>query len=169
MSPRVLVIGYGNPGRMDDGLGPAFADAIGQMRLPGVEVDSDYQLNVEDAADLSAAGAVLFADASTACPAPFLFRAVAPSEEATFSTHSLAPENLVAMANALFKAKTKAYALEIRGYEFDVFGERLSEGALKNLAAALQFMEPVLRQRAFDMAAAAFESRKDDAKTGVRS
>jgi hydrogenase maturation protease len=30
-SPRVLVIGYGNPGRQDDGLGPAAAAEIEKL------------------------------------------------------------------------------------------------------------------------------------------
>ena len=53
-APRILVIGYGNPGRLDDGLGPAVASAMEEFNLPGVSVDSNYQLTVEDAA--SAAG-----------------------------------------------------------------------------------------------------------------
>jgi hydrogenase maturation protease len=33
-----VVIGIGNPYRRDDGIGPAVADEIGQLRLPGVRV-----------------------------------------------------------------------------------------------------------------------------------
>ena len=47
---KVLLIGYGNPGRLDDGLGPALAAAVEKLAIPGVTVDADYQLNVEDAA-----------------------------------------------------------------------------------------------------------------------
>ena len=44
---QTLVIGYGNPGRRDDGLGPSFADILAAEGIPGVDVDSDYQLTVE--------------------------------------------------------------------------------------------------------------------------
>lgn len=47
VSQRILLIGYGNPGRGDDGLGPALAAAIEAMELPGVTVEADYQLMVD--------------------------------------------------------------------------------------------------------------------------
>ena len=33
---KALVIGYGNPGRLDDGLGPALAEAVEKLDLPGL-------------------------------------------------------------------------------------------------------------------------------------
>ena len=36
MPRRLLVIGYGNPGRLDDGLGPAFAAQVERLQLPDV-------------------------------------------------------------------------------------------------------------------------------------
>ncbi|VGO14536.1 hypothetical protein PDESU_03099 [Pontiella desulfatans] len=59
-----LVIGYGNPGRLDDGLGPAFAERIQGLGLSGVTVESNYQLNIEDAELVSRYDTVVFADAS---------------------------------------------------------------------------------------------------------
>ena len=45
----MLLIGYGNPGRGDDGLGPALSEAVAARSLPGLEVDTDYQLVAEHA------------------------------------------------------------------------------------------------------------------------
>ncbi|MCU0727503.1 MAG: hydrogenase maturation protease, partial [Planctomycetes bacterium] len=70
---RVLLIGFGNPGRRDDGLGPAVAQAVEGWGIPGVTVESDYQLHVEDAAAVSEHDAVIFADAAAAGPEPFAF------------------------------------------------------------------------------------------------
>ena len=75
---QLLVIGYGNPGRRDDGLGPAFADAIAELALPGVQVEVDYQLSVEDAAAAAAGERVLFVDADGAGREPFSVRRLAP-------------------------------------------------------------------------------------------
>ena len=36
----MLIIGYGNPGRRDDGLGPALAEIMEAKRLRGVAVDA---------------------------------------------------------------------------------------------------------------------------------
>ena len=42
--------GYGNPGRQDDGLGPALAECIQALQWTGVTGDADYQLNIENGA-----------------------------------------------------------------------------------------------------------------------
>ena len=49
------------------------------------------------------------------------------------------------LAVDLFGAKTKGYILGIRGYEFNEFGERLSERAQANLEAALLFIEKFIK------------------------
>jgi hydrogenase maturation protease len=157
MANRVLVIGYGNPGRQDDGLGPALAEAVEQLDIPGVTVESGYQLTVEDAAAAAAHEYVVFADASVRGPEPFCFTAVRPMEHTSFSTHSVEPEVVVALARDLFQADTRGYALGIRGYRFHEFGEALSDRARENLAAALRFLVPVLKDCTFDAAASADE------------
>ena len=65
---KVLLIGFGNPGRLEDGLGPALAEAVQQENLPGATVEADYQLTVEDAAEVAPYDVVLFADADGADP-----------------------------------------------------------------------------------------------------
>ena len=35
---RTLLLGWGNPGRLDDGLGPALAETIERLALPGLTV-----------------------------------------------------------------------------------------------------------------------------------
>ena len=49
----------------------------------------------------------------------------------------------------LFGGRVRGYALGIRGYEFNDFGERLSGRARENLDAAIAFLVPVLKSRAF--------------------
>ena len=144
-APRILVIGYGNPGRRDDGLGPALAAALDGMALPGVTVDADYQLTIEHAAEIAAHDAVIFADAAVRGPAPFEFRRLDPGEPATFSTHSVSPAGVLALAQQCFAARTCGYVLALRGYEFNEFGEGLSPPAQANLAAAVEFLHTVLQ------------------------
>lgn len=146
---RVLVIGYGNPGRLDDGLGPAVADAVAAWRLPGVHVDADYQLCVEDAAVIAEHDVVLFVDASVTGPEPYAFERLTPAADLApgFSSHSLEPAALMALARELFGARAEGWVLAVRGYAFDEFGERLSPRALANMHAALAFLGPVLAER----------------------
>lgn len=149
MSTKVLIIGFGNPGRRDDGLGPAAAAALERVDLPGVTVDSDYQLTVEDAAAVAEHDAVVFIDAACEGPEPFSFRPLSPGDELSFSSHSVQPDGVLALAQALFQATAPAYLLGIRGYDFNEFGEGLSSGAQANLSAALEFLKPIIRTRTF--------------------
>ena len=148
----VLVIGYGNPGRMDDGLGPTLVEALEKLDLAGVDLDADYQLIVEDAAAVAAHKVVVFADAAETGPEPFYLRPVEPKGELGFSSHGCRPEAVMALARELFRAETKGYILGIRGYEFNEFREALSHGAKANLAAATEFLVKVLRSRDFEPA-----------------
>ncbi|MCB9514459.1 MAG: hydrogenase maturation protease [Candidatus Krumholzibacteriia bacterium] len=135
---RTLVFGFGNPGRGDDGLGPALAAAVAELGLAGVDTDADYQLSVEDAATASRRDRVVFVDAAAQGPAPFALRRIEPgSARPTFSSHHVSPEGVLALARELFDAAPEAWLLAIRGYDFDEFREGLSDGAQANLAAAI--------------------------------
>jgi hydrogenase maturation protease len=144
-APTTLVLAWGNPGRRDDGLGPAFAAAIGELSLPQVQVESDYQLQVEDAAQLAGCGRVLFVDADRCGSAPFRVRRIEPEAGGVgFTSHSVSPGRLLALGRDLFGARPEAWLMGIRGYDFDSFGEELSEAARVNLAAAIAAMEVAL-------------------------
>ncbi|MDD3375432.1 MAG: hydrogenase maturation protease [Candidatus Omnitrophica bacterium] len=147
---KVLLIGYGNPGRLDDGLGPALAEAIEKLDLPDVTVDSDYQLTVEDAAAVAEHDVVIFADAAVDGQEPFFFQKIKPKSDVSFTTHSIEPEAVLALAHDLFQSKAEAYALGIRGYEFNDFGEKLSDKAQNNLLDAIKFIKSRLLEKKFN-------------------
>lgn len=147
---KILVIGYGNPGRLDDGLGVAFADAVEKMALPNVTVESDYQLTVEDAQLVAEHDIVVFADADVGCSEPFVIRRIERDGSQDFSTHIMEPETVLSLAKNLFNAKTEGYVIGIRGYEFNEFGEKLSEQAIANLNSALKYIKPLLIKSNFD-------------------
>lgn len=146
---KVLVIGYGNPGRLDDGLGPTFAEAIARKAIPGVTVESNYLLNVEDAADVSEHDVVVFVDAAVRGREPFSFERVEPRTDISFTSHHMEPAAVLGLATDMFEAKTRGCVLGIRGYEFDEFGHRLSDGAQNNLIDAIAFLEDRLERRDF--------------------
>ncbi len=147
---RVLVLGYGNPGRLDDGLGPAVAEAVDGWRLDGVTASADYQLTVEDGYAAAGHEVVIFADAAAQGPAPYAWTRVRPEGASSFTTHSVTPQAVLGVASACFGAQPRAYVLAVRGYAFDAFGERLSPGARRNLAAAVAFLAEVLRTGRFE-------------------
>jgi len=141
-------LGYGNPARGDDGLGPALVERIDQMALEGVETRIDYQLCVEDAMDIGLFERVIFVDASIDAAAPYSHYALAEAEvPTTLDTHSVSPAALVRLARTLFGARTKASILAIRGYAFEPFSESISAAAVHNLDAAFNYLTQNLRDR----------------------
>ncbi len=103
-------------------------------------VESNYQLNIEDAELISNYDVVIFADASVAAVEPFEFKPmIAKNPVVGFSSHSISAESLLGLAEQLFGKRPVAYAMAIRGYAFDEFGEQLSESAEANLAVAEEF------------------------------
>jgi hydrogenase maturation protease len=142
-----LILGWGNPGRLDDGLGPAFVEAVSKIAPPGVALDSAYQLTMEDAAEVARYARVVFVDADRCGPAPFTLRPLAPSTDGgSFSTHSVAPGAVLALCRDLFHAAPEAWLLGIRGYEFDRFGEGLSARARDNLNRAVEFIRTTFEE-----------------------
>lgn len=141
----MLVLGFGNPARGDDGLGPRLCEAVAGWRLPGVTVESDYQLGIEDAFDLSRHRAVIFADAAASGPAPYRFRPLRPARALSFSSHAASPAEVLLLCRRLFRAAPRAAVLSIRGYDFAHFQERLSERAQVNLGRALRFLRKHLQ------------------------
>lgn len=148
-SERILLIGYGNPGRMDDGLGPALAEAVAGSGPIGITVEIDYQLEIEHAAMIAEHDAVVFADADRLGGEPFSFRRLEAETEPrpSFTSHSLSPGSVLALARQTFGARPRAFLLAIRGYEFDGFGEGLTAPARANLEAAVEFLLAALGDR----------------------
>jgi hydrogenase maturation protease len=136
---RVLVLGYGNPGRQDDGLGPALAERVREMELPNVTVEVDYQLNIEDATLLAEHDIVLFADASRSGLEPYELKKISAASDITFTTHSVSPESVLAICEDHFGPPPEAWILGIRGYEFE-FAEGLTAKAQANLSLACEYI-----------------------------
>jgi hydrogenase maturation protease len=138
-APKTLVLGYGNPGRQDDGLGPAAAGALSHLGWPNLTTVDDYQLNIEDALDVAAHDIVWFVDATRTGDAPFSVQEVLPSATIEFTSHLLRPAALLAIAQRYCERVPPAFLLAIRGYEF-AFVEALTQGGQENLHAALAML-----------------------------
>jgi len=143
---KTLLIGYGNPGRLDDGLGGALAERAQQLGIAQLTVESCYQLAVEYAEQAAGFDVVIFADAAINGPEPFDWKRIEPQMTIAFSTHHVSPQTILGLAQNVFESKVEGFALAIRGYEFDDFGERLSPQAQVNLTAALQHVESLFRK-----------------------
>jgi hydrogenase maturation protease len=137
--PRILVIGYGNPGRRDDGLGPAFVSRLEALSLSGVTVESDYQLAIEHAHLVAQHDAVVFADAAADIDdrSRFYLRALEPAPDVHCSSHSISPRAVLQLAAQCFGARPNGWLLGIRPLDLESFGDGLTPEAEGNLSAAL--------------------------------
>lgn len=138
-----LVIGYGNPGRGDDGLGPALVEWLEELRIPGVRAVGAFQLQVEHAAELAASARAVFLDASVGGPLCEL-RPVEPVRSASFSTHSVSPGQVLGLARDVYGWEGDAFVLAMRGVVFDEFREGLSEAGEAALEAGFALLTPML-------------------------
>lgn len=141
---RVLIYGYGNPGRQDDGLGNAFVEKIEawavENNLSGFEFDSNYQLNIEDASAIADKDLVIFADASTEEIENFLLTRVDAETAVTFTTHAASPGYIVKLCEELYGKKPAVFLLHIKGYSWE-FQEGLTAKAAENLTGAIAMMK----------------------------
>lgn len=142
--PRVLILGYGNPGRQDDGLGPAAAARLGALGWPNITAYDNYQLNIEDAMDVAEHDVVWFVDAARTGPSPFFIETLAPAATLEFTSHLVRPEAILAMAHQYYDAKPRAFLIGIRGYGFECI-EALTPGATANLDLAVEILTVRLR------------------------
>jgi hydrogenase maturation protease len=144
---HILVYGYGNPGREDDGLGIELVHRLEtwskQSGLQGIDFDSNYQLNIEDAEIISEKDVVIFADASIEEIDDFILTEVTGESEATFTTHAASPGYILKLCTDLFGKCPRVYLLHIKGYQWE-FRENISENAEINLQKAFEFMKDYL-------------------------
>lgn len=142
MTCRVVVVGYGNTLRSDDGLGWHAAERLADdPRLDGVDVIQRHQLTPELAFDISAASLVVLIDASSRrAPGEFCVERVEPAAGAgPRGSHHLTPATLVALAHELYGCAADVLVVSCGVQSLEI-GDRLSpvvEEALPRLVDAV--------------------------------
>ena len=135
---KLLLFGYGNPGRGDDALGPELIGRIAQLHLADVECQNDMQLQVEHVTDLAACKRVLFIDADISCAEPFDFSEISAVKDDSYTSHAMSPTALLhAYSQVYGKDAPPAFLLRIRGYDFEL-GDPLTGKASANLERATE-------------------------------
>jgi hydrogenase maturation protease len=134
---EVLVIGYGNTLRGDDGVGPRVAEAVGALRLPGVRTLICQQLSPEHAAPISLAQTVIFVDAAVDAPQEVQLRRLEPSDTSQLMAHAADPRTMLALSRDVFGQVPQAWWLTIPAVTLE-FSERLSEEAQHGCAEAVE-------------------------------
>ncbi|HLP81652.1 MAG TPA: hydrogenase maturation protease [Nitrosomonas sp.] len=141
---KLLLFGYGNPGRGDDSLGPLLVESIQQLSFLHIVKLVDMQLLIEHATDLTGFEQILFVDADVSCEAPFEFSTITAEKDSSYTSHRLSPAALLFIYEHIYRCNAPpSCLLRIRGYHFEL-GSNLSTQAHANLHAALRYVQNTL-------------------------
>lgn len=136
--PSVVVIGYGNTLRSDDGAGQRAATLVQEWDLPQVRSYAVHQLTPELAAELATAQMAIFVDAY---PESSTVQVHSLSHEAPETTnplgHTSNPRSILTLAKTLYDATPAAWWVLIPAVNFD-FGEQLSPVTEAGVAVAVE-------------------------------
>jgi hydrogenase maturation protease len=139
----LLVLGYGNTLRSDDGVGPRVADDVAALNLAGVEAIAYPLLTPELAEPVANAGFVVFVDAALDAQNDVELRPVKPAASSQLMAHAADPPTLLALARDLFGHVPEACCLAIPVENIGI-GEQLSPFALRGAAIAVEKVKALL-------------------------
>jgi hydrogenase maturation protease len=140
----LLVIGYGNPLRCDDGVGPRVVEAVEELKLPAVRTLVCQQLSPEHAEPISRARTVVFVDAAVDAPTEVQLRKLEPGGTTQLMAHAADPRTMLALARDVFGHAPQAWWLTIPAVKLG-FGDDLSPAARRGFDKAVQEIKNLCR------------------------
>jgi len=132
----LLVIGYGNSLRCDDGVGLRVAEAIEALNLPSVRTLVTHQLNPEHADPLARVRRVVFVDAAVDHLDGVKLRSLEPGDTTQLMGHAADPCTMLALARDVFGHAPEAWWLTIPAVKL-AFGTDFSPEAEAGFEAAV--------------------------------
>lgn len=128
---KVLFYAIGNPARGDDGLGMALLERVPDR--PGWERVHNFQLNIEDAANIQGYQKVFFLDAAIDLTVPYEVIPIKAKSGYAFSSHSQDVPSVLAIAEELYGVQEcEYYLVKVLGHQFEL-GMEISEQSQRNL------------------------------------
>jgi len=145
--PKVVIIGYGNPLRGDDGVGWVVAKELQELLISdAITIKTCIQLTPELAADLCDAEIAILIDARAGEPAGAVFcEQVEPLPALPSSSHHFAPAALLSYAHHFFGKAPRTYLVSVNGAEFG-YQEHLSPPVRKAIPKVVKFICSLIEQ-----------------------
>jgi hydrogenase maturation protease len=147
----VLVIGYGNTLRTDDGLGPLIVDRLGRTEpTEGVDLRRLIlpQLDIMLAPQFRSAAAVIFVDArQDDDPRPVRIERIAPPDgqpQAGHTGHALRIPALLRIAADWYGLVPCCYLAAVKGFDFSI-GDKVSDRGLQSAECAVDAVRQIIR------------------------
>ena len=129
MTPRILIIAYGNPLRCDDGLPWHAAQKLSKLNLRSdVEILTRRLLTPELALPVSQAATVLFIGAAqTGVPGELASGLLIPQRQSSLFTHEFSPATILSVAQELYGKCPEAFLDLTLRRMFRTWRDRLRE------------------------------------------
>jgi hydrogenase maturation protease len=143
MMKTVLIIGYGNTLRGDDGVGCQIAETVANWQIHQVRSIAVQQLLPELAVAMANVDIVIFIDAMAVVDSltpNIKITLLDPDYDATFSTHIITPQLLLSLVQRLYSKTPDAYLLTIPAINFTL-GTILSPIASTGQKLALDYLK----------------------------
>jgi hydrogenase maturation protease len=163
MTKKLMILGYGNPDRGDDGVAYwllnqlilsykdvseiAKFNEIGELSLKsGIDIWFNLQLVPEISSELANYQKAIFLDAHTAeIPEDYLEIPVEPKYQNSPFTHHLTPSTCIALADKVYGRMPDAKLITIKGFSFE-FSNNLSNKTKKIAQKALMNLIEIINK-----------------------
>jgi len=142
---NIILIGYGNELRGDDGLGPCIARTIADRAAPQVRTLVVHQLTPELADDVAGADLVILVDACFPGDAGKVRMQKVECATASGLAHTSEPRGLLGLCRALYRHTPQAWLVTVAGDDFSL-GDGLSTSAQANAAVAVKEIEALIEK-----------------------
>ena len=150
MTRPLLFIGYGNPGRGDDGVGPELIAQLTALQqrahLPeNFDALCAIQLQIEYAWELRNRSMLIFIDADVALDRPYKVSTIKACPDASITSHAMMPQMLLHTYQLAFNGQhAPAKLVGIGGEDFG-FQAGLTSTAQHNMRQALDYCITLIR------------------------
>jgi hydrogenase maturation protease len=154
---NILLIGVGNPYRMDDGVGVLFIEFCKKhiqdhpdiQNMLKIDLFTRYQLTIDEIEPVLHFEKIFIIDATKDMQVEhFCSERVKPAITGNFTTHLLSPSELLLFVNQLFGRYPEMDVISIRGYQWD-YGEGLSAHTEINLSLAFEYFKNIIGLKSF--------------------
>lgn len=147
MTPRILIVAYGNPLRSDDGIAWRAAELLRRRFSPrDTEIICVHQLMPELAESVSQFRCAILLDArQDGEPGTISWARIGHDAESSASSHRLTPAQLLALCRVLYGVQPVMYAVSATGESF-AHGEELSHRLQCALPQIVALVEQLARQ-----------------------
>lgn len=141
---QILIIGYGNTLRSDDGAGQVVAEAVKTTDL--VTSLAVHQLTPELAEPLANVDLAIFVDAYPAdAEQTVQVSPLAPADSGMMMAHTSNPQALLAIAKILYNHYPPAWLVAIPGQNFEL-GTHLSPLAEQGVEEAIEIIDRLIKE-----------------------